>query len=478
MGIENLESRRLFALVSPTPTEQYFVELLNRARANPAQFAIDFGLSVPLTDASPRPPLAINGLLTDSARGHAVEMGNFNYFAHQSEVTGKWPNRMARDAGYVLPAFWSDNANFIESISWNSGDSFREALGPLSSLLVDSFDPVNVGHRKHLLGMDAFNAAFEEIGVGYARNDASNFKNIWAIQTGVNENVAGKFLTGVAFNDSVVADNRYNVGEQLGGVTITARRTSDNAVFTTTTFGSGGYSLRLLPGTYDLTASGPGFATPVTYPGIVMGTENLKVDFRPAFAVPPALVGSDFNVNTRTLSYYFNDAIAPASASVGDLQVTNLTTGETNFVPTSVFASSSTLTFTLPTTLTDGNYLFRVPGGSISGTNGGVITANSDVFNQFVLIGDATRDRAVGFADLLVLAANYNQQNRAFQQGDFNYDNKVTFDDLLLMASRYNKTLNAASSAPLLAPPPPQTGGTPSADFASGRSDDSDELLN
>src|SRR4051794_27124898 len=69
-ALEGLEPRQLFAWVAPSNQEQYMIELLNRARANPPQFAIDFGLSVPLTDASPQAPLAVNGYLTDSAGGH------------------------------------------------------------------------------------------------------------------------------------------------------------------------------------------------------------------------------------------------------------------------------------------------------------------------------------------------------------------------------------------------------------------------
>ena len=51
----------------------------------------------------PRPPLAANDQLFDSAGFHAEEMATYDYFGHQSEVTGDWPNQMARDAGYPLP---------------------------------------------------------------------------------------------------------------------------------------------------------------------------------------------------------------------------------------------------------------------------------------------------------------------------------------------------------------------------------------
>jgi hypothetical protein len=51
----------------PTNDEQLLIELVNRARSNPPKYATDFGLSVPLTDATSKPPLALNTALVGSA---------------------------------------------------------------------------------------------------------------------------------------------------------------------------------------------------------------------------------------------------------------------------------------------------------------------------------------------------------------------------------------------------------------------------
>jgi len=68
-----LESRLVFAAVYPSPQEQYLVELINRARADPAGEAsrqlidLNEGLAPGTISAAPKQPLAVNPLLTDGA---------------------------------------------------------------------------------------------------------------------------------------------------------------------------------------------------------------------------------------------------------------------------------------------------------------------------------------------------------------------------------------------------------------------------
>ncbi|NEP44505.1 MAG: carboxypeptidase regulatory-like domain-containing protein [Okeania sp. SIO2H7] len=83
------------------------------------------------------------------------------------------------------------------------------------------------------------------------------------------------FLTGVAFDDSVTADDFYTVGEGLGDINVQAVRQSDNQHFSTTTFGSGGYQIALDPGTYDVTFSGEGLNKTET---ITISNQNVKLD--------------------------------------------------------------------------------------------------------------------------------------------------------------------------------------------------------
>src|SRR5213082_3283362 len=86
---ESIEPRILFAAVTPTNYEQYMVELINRARANPSAEAARLGvdLTVGLRNGEvittdPKQPLAINFNLTDAARSQAAWLVANNTFGH------------------------------------------------------------------------------------------------------------------------------------------------------------------------------------------------------------------------------------------------------------------------------------------------------------------------------------------------------------------------------------------------------------
>src|SRR4051812_35771389 len=78
--IERLEARSLLSAVAPTDYEQYMLELLNRARANPAveaaRYGIDLneGLSAGTISTVAKQPLAMNAYVVDAARGHSQWM--------------------------------------------------------------------------------------------------------------------------------------------------------------------------------------------------------------------------------------------------------------------------------------------------------------------------------------------------------------------------------------------------------------------
>jgi Ca2+-binding RTX toxin-like protein len=280
-----LEPRRLCAWVEPTSYEVFMAELINRARANPAaeaaRYGIDLneGLAPGTLSASPRQPLALNGLLNDAARVHAQWLIDNDVFQHEGPGGNNPGDRMAA-AGYVFahPSGWGENVA-LSSLGWQGMIALVERQH--RNMFIDAGIPGR-GHRQNMMGF------YREIGSGIVQGDYLGMSVQIAAQAFARSGT-NVFLTGVAFDDAVVADQFYTPGEGLGGVTITAVRVGDGATFSTQTWASGGYSLALSPGTYRVTASGDGLGGVKSYPDVVIGTENVKRDVRPGDTNLPAL---------------------------------------------------------------------------------------------------------------------------------------------------------------------------------------------
>lgn len=273
LTLERLEEREV---LSVTPEGQLFVYLLNRARSNPAAYQQEVNLPISLASVAARPPLAVNNDLFNSSGFKANEMATNNYFSHQSAVTGIWPNQLVRNNGYPLPDLFVNNANYLESISYGGSTlghnpAVASAAAALQGLIIDAgINPP--GHRIHLLGMDAFNATFKEIGVGHAvAVHGLGDYDYWTIHTGY-VNTTDTFLTGVVYND-LNGNHRYDLNEGQAGVTVHVGN------LTTTTNSAGGWSIQVNPSaSYTVTASGAGFVGQGSAQ-VNVGTDNVEVDF-------------------------------------------------------------------------------------------------------------------------------------------------------------------------------------------------------
>lgn len=222
--VETLEHRRVMAGL---PEGQLFLYLLNEARSNPAAYQQSSGISVDLSGVAKRQPLAWNASLQQSAQFHSNEMATHDYFAHQSAVTGQWPNANVRAHGYKLPSWFPDDTNYLESIGAGTlRTTAEEGLKPLI---------VSPSHRNHLLGIDAFNAGQREAAIGYALNAKAFYTNYWTVHA-TRTDPTGSFLTGVVFDD--LNDNgRYDLNEGTAGIVVKVGSTQ------TVTNAAGGWSL-------------------------------------------------------------------------------------------------------------------------------------------------------------------------------------------------------------------------------------------
>ncbi|MBC7782852.1 MAG: hypothetical protein H7144_03350 [Burkholderiales bacterium] len=308
--IEGLESRLLRAAVFPTAYEQYMVELINRARANPVAEAARFdtyeddrgvvfsgdlneGIPPGTISAAAKQPLAINLFLTDSARSHSQWMGANHTKSHVG-LGGSLPAGRQASAGYTGATASEENIDIEFSIDpIPAVTSIAEQHGNLFTDLILS----GRGHRKNIL-----NAAFKEVGVGISANT-------WNLPNGINNSQettidfgakSTTFLTGVAYADKVTKDNFYTPGEGWSGVTVKATRVGDGQVFSTTTWASGGYTLALSAGKYNIQASGGSLGSTVVYEGVTVGSENVKRDFvtgQASVLTIGKLVGSTLVIN-------------------------------------------------------------------------------------------------------------------------------------------------------------------------------------
>lgn len=137
--------------------------LLNKIRQNPRAYRRELHLN-PRAQISTT-PLRWNATLASVAEAKALDMAKRNYFDH-TDPDGFGPNHYINRAGYTLNPDWlkRKNANNFESI----GANHPSAIDGIKAMIIGSNSP-GYGHRKHLLGMDEWNASLQDIGIGYVR---------------------------------------------------------------------------------------------------------------------------------------------------------------------------------------------------------------------------------------------------------------------------------------------------------------------
>jgi uncharacterized protein YkwD len=285
--LESLESRQMLSVGSPTDLEQYAIELINRARANPSAQAARYGITLNeglpsgTISNAPAQPLAVNLPLVDSARKQSQWMIDTDTFSHTG-AGGSAPNTRMSAAGYHFdsPSSWAEN------IALRSLKTTIANTTVIDAIEKDLFVDIAINDRGHRVNL--LSPQNNEIGVGSVTGLYTSFEADMLTQDFASS-ANHTFVTGVIYTDAVKKDNFYTPGEGLGGVTITARRTSDGATFTTQSYASGGYSLKLDPGTYKVTANGGKLGKTITYDAVTINHQNVKRDFTPT-TTPPVTV--------------------------------------------------------------------------------------------------------------------------------------------------------------------------------------------
>lgn len=244
-----------------SPEEQLIVELINRARLDPADELTrqTDGFAAGVT-TDPKEALAVVSSLSHASREHSQDMDDRNFFAH-TNPDGQSPADRAVEENH--------GSRYVgENIGW-IGSSFtgydrQDRLEDHHGNLWDSD-----GHQQNFM-----NARWSEIGAGY---DYGTHNGL-AGSTFVTEMFGDRghtYLTGVVIEDHD-GDDFYDLGEGQGAVRITAEA-ADGTLYTTSTWDAGGYTLKLPPGTYRVTFEGGDLDAPYSTT-VSIGDQNVKLD--------------------------------------------------------------------------------------------------------------------------------------------------------------------------------------------------------
>lgn len=259
-------------MAEPTALEQYLLELLNRARRDPAAEAarlgieLEEGLEPGSLSAETRAPLAFNPLLIDAARAHGAWMMEADTFAHVGEG-GSDPGARMEAAGYVFSGAW----RWGENIAMRAGTASAETAELLHTQLF-----LSAGHRQNLL-----QGEFREAGLGVVEGgfDYGEPYGVWqsvSLTQDFARSGSDSFLLGVAYTDRD-GDGFYDPGEGLGGLTVTVRDMLSGASRTIAGWTEGGYQGVLGAGLFEVTFAGVALDGPVTL-NLAKDGENAKLD--------------------------------------------------------------------------------------------------------------------------------------------------------------------------------------------------------
>ncbi|MES2597006.1 MAG: choice-of-anchor D domain-containing protein [Verrucomicrobiota bacterium] len=305
-----------YSIGNPTDEEQYYLELINRARANPtaegimlattthpnvlsaiAQFGVDLNLMKTEFSALPvRPPLAINALLTTAARGHTQFQFDTATQAHTGSG-GSLPWDRVEAAGYQY-------SSIAESVFATARDVFHGHAGFQIDWGGGGTGGMQAGRGHRMNNHGDFREA--GIGVKLGSNTVGQ-KNVGPQL--VTQNFATSlandqaFVTGVAYYD-MNANSIFDPGEGIGGLTVNVNGSTFHAV----TAATGGYAVPvpISNATYAVTFTG--LNANGGSDAVIAGGANVKVDFIPTYT-PPTPSGPDVASTATATNYRFNPVI-------------------------------------------------------------------------------------------------------------------------------------------------------------------------
>lgn len=142
--------------------------LLSEIRNDPDKYYEELSFEKGLTVSKIK--LKWNDTLAKVAEAKAYDMAKRNYMGHV-DPDGYGMNYYIKKSGYKLQPKWTveKSANYFESLAANT----FSGIEAIKVLVTDKNTP-SLGHRKHLLGLDSWNAALTDIGIGFSRRESGS----------------------------------------------------------------------------------------------------------------------------------------------------------------------------------------------------------------------------------------------------------------------------------------------------------------
>lgn len=284
--LANLRCNNSMAQREPTALDQLMLELINRARLNPQAEAnrlingqLNEGIATEdRISTIPKQPLAFNLYLNEAAQKHSDWMLNNDIFSHTGANSTTSQQRMANEGYSFIPA-WGSGENIAWKGTTGTVNVTQFVIDNYEALFIDEDYP-NRGHRLNILKDD-----FQEVGIsslqGIFTANNTNYNSVMTTQDFAYSNVEGAFLTGVVYTDAVVNDDFYTIGEGIDNIQIIAENINTGSTFRGETYATGGYSLQLPNGTYQISVVGNLDQDPqddIIYTTVTINEQNVKFD--------------------------------------------------------------------------------------------------------------------------------------------------------------------------------------------------------
>ena len=281
---------------NPTAEEQAYIEMINRARANPpaegarlaattdpdvvfaySYFSVNLGMMQSEFNAiAAQPPLAPNSKLATAARSHSAWMLANDTQSHNQTSPNNTPFDRIQNAGYSYSTAGENIFAYAES-AWHGHAGFEVDWGGGTGGMQNPR-----GHRNSI-----HSGNFREIGVGVLLGSNTNTGPQVVTQDFGTQHSSPSFGTGVAYYD-LNGNDFYDVGEGISGLTVNVSGTSNHCL---TAIG-GGWVVPIPDSAATRTVSFSGLNINQNVPLNVPASANAKADLKLTYS-PPTITSTD-----------------------------------------------------------------------------------------------------------------------------------------------------------------------------------------